>query len=449
MKSKWILLTATLLFLTGIEQLSAQRPKIEFQQYDLKNGLHVILHQDNSSPVVAINVMYHVGSKNEKPDRTGFAHFFEHLMFEGSDNIARGEYDKYIQNAGGMANASTSFDVTTYYEVLPSNQLDLGLWLESERMLHLKIDSIGVETQRKVVKEERKARYENQPYGSFLQELFSTAYKVYPYRWVPIGEDQYIDKATLGEFLNFYHEFYVPQNAVLVIAGDINIDSTKMEIEKYFAGIPKGTESIYRPDMVEPPQKKEITKTVYDNIQLPGIFMGYHMPQMGTKDYYALEMLQILLSGGKSSRLYKELVDKQQKAVQIAAVPLGLEDPGLFIIYSLANVGVSLDSLENSIDVEIDKVKKNLIDDHEFEKIRNQVENDFVSNNSTDEGIASNLADYYTILRDPNLINTLIDKYDAVTKEDIRRVANTYLKKENRVVLYYLPKSQQPDSSNQ
>ena len=448
MKSKLIILTAALIFFTGIEQLSAQRPKIEFQQFDLQNGLHVILHRDNSSPVIAINVMYHVGSKNEQPDRTGFAHFFEHLMFEGSKYIGRGEYDKYIQNAGGKSNAFTSFDITDYYDILPSNQLDLGLWLESERMLHLKVDSIGVETQRKVVKEERKMRYENQPYGSFLQELFSTAYKVYPYRWVPIGEVQYIDQAKLSEFMNFYHEFYVPQNAVLVIAGDINIDSTKAVIEKYFSGIPKGKEKIYRPQEVEPPQTKEITKTIYDNIQLPGLFMGYHMPSMGTKDYYALEMLQTLLSGGKSSRLYKELVDKQQKAVQIAAVPLGLEAPGLFIVYSLANAGVNLDSLKNSIDVEIDKVKKNLIDEHEFEKLRNQVEDNFVNGNSTFEGIAENLADYYTVLHDPNLINTLLDKYYDVTREDIRRVANTYLTKENRTVLYYLPKSQQPDSSN-
>src|ERR1043165_5340507 len=207
--------------------------KINFTEYDLPNGLHVILHEDHSTPIVAVSVMYHVGSKNEDPERTGFAHFFEHLLFEGSDNLKRGEYMKLVQAAGGQLNANTTQDRTFYYVVLPSNQLELALWMESERMLHAKIDQVGVETQRKVVKEEKKQRYDNTPYGQFVNVIYENAYTKYPYRWTPIGKEQYIDQATLDEFMNFYKTFYVPNNAALVIAGDINEANAKDLIRKY------------------------------------------------------------------------------------------------------------------------------------------------------------------------------------------------------------------------
>lgn len=235
--------------------LSAQTNKIKFTEYDLPNGLHVILHEDHSTPIVAVTVLYHVGSKNEDPNRTGFAHFFEHLMFEGSDNIKRGEYMKLVQNAGGQLNANTTFDRTFYFEILPSNQLELGLWMESERMLHSKIDSIGVETQRKVVKEELKQSNENTPYGTILIQSFGHAFKEHPYRWTPIGSAEYINKASLQEFIDFYKTFYVPNNATLSIAGDITPSQTKTLIEKYFKEIPKGTRPIPRPTIVEPKKR--------------------------------------------------------------------------------------------------------------------------------------------------------------------------------------------------
>ena len=437
MKSKLVII----LMLIGFVGLSAQAKKIIFQQYKLDNGLNVILHQDNTNPIVNVSVLYHVGSKNEDPARTGFAHFFEHLMFEGSPNIKRGEYSKIIESAGGNLNANTSFDRTFYYETLPSNQLELGLYMESERMLHLKIDSIGVETQRKVVKEERKQSLDNRPYGTLAEKIFSDAYKVHPYRWMPIGSAQYIDQATIHEFIAFYKKFYVPNNATLTIAGDIDIPKTKELIKKYFNEVPKGKEEIIRPKEVEPVKTAEVREIVYDKVQLPLVAEAYHMPAQGTPDYYALRMLTTLLSGGESSRFTKEIKDKQQKALQVGSIPFSLEDPGLFLAYGLCNVGGKAEDLEASVDAEIEKVKKELVSEAEFQKIRNQIESSIVTRYSTVAGIGESLANYSVYFGDPNLINTEIQRFMKVTREDLKRVANKYLTKENRVVLYYLPKS--------
>jgi predicted Zn-dependent peptidase len=421
----------------------AQKKKIEFTEFDLDNGMHVILHQDNSTPIVVVSVMYHVGSKNENPERTGFAHFFEHLLFEGSKNIKRGEFDKYITNAGGVNNANTSSDRTYYYEVLPSNQLKLGLWLESERLLHANIEEIGVETQREVVKEEKRQRYDNQPYGTILPEIMKRAYTEHPYQWTPIGSLDHLNAATLDEFVEFYETFYVPENATISIAGDIDIAETKELVEQYFADIPRGGKEIPRPDIVEPEQKTEVRDTIYDNIQLPAVIQAYHMPEQGSEDSYALELLGTVLSGGQSARMYKSLVDEQQKALQVAAIPFSSEDPGLYLLFGLPTIGGDLKELEAAMDAEIKKVQNELITEREFQKIRNQTENNFISGNSTMTGIAESLANYHVYYKDANLINNEIDRYMAVTREDIQRVAKKYLTENNRVVLYYLPKSQQ------
>lgn len=435
---KRLLLLALLFLCTA---LFAQTREIEFVEYDLDNGMHVILHQDDSTPIVAVTVTYHVGSKNEDSERTGFAHFFEHLMFEGTKNIPRGEVDQMIQERGGTNNATTNFDRTYYYEILPSNQLEFGLWFESERMLQLTVDEIGVETQRKVVKEERSQRYDNQPYGSVLEETFVHAYKEHPYNWMPIGSAQYIDQATLEEFMEFYEHYYVPNNAILSIAGDIDIDDTKDWIEKYFGGIPSGEHEIVRPDVIEPPLNGEVRDTVYDNIQLPLVLHAYRIPERTSEDYYALDMLSTLLATGESSRLYKELVDNQKVAINMGAFQFALEDPGLYIAYGISNAGVSGDSLEYAMQQELNLVKEELIGEKEFQKLRNQVESQFVAGNSTVAGIAGSLADYYLFNGNTNLINTELERYLAVTREDIKRVANKYLNKDNRVVLYYLPKA--------
>lgn len=437
--------TTLLGFLVGVLALpSWAQNKIEFKEFTLENGLHVIMHQDNTTPIVVTSVLYHVGSKNENPERTGFAHFFEHLMFEGSENIERGQYMNIIQGRGGTLNAYTSNDITYYYELLPSNELELALYMESERMLHSKVDITGVETQREVVKEERRQRYENQPYGTILPETLKRAYQVHPYQWAPIGSMDHLNAATIEEFQQFYKDFYVPNNATLTIAGDIDYATTESLVRKYFSEIPKGVKPIYRPNVVEPKKTAEIRDVIYDNIQIPAVIQAYNLPPRNHPDSYALSMLSTYLTGGNSSLMTKELVDKQQKALAVAAIPLELEDGGVFLMYGIANMGVEPKDLESEVDRLIKQVQDQGISDEEFAKLKNIMENNIVSGNSTVEGIAENLAEAKVIYGNTNYINQVMDAYAKVTKADIQRVAKEYMNLNGRVVLYYLPKSAQP-----
>jgi len=417
--------------------LSAQSNQIDFVEYDMKNGMHVILHEDHSTPIVAVTVMYHVGSKNEDPSRTGMAHFFEHLLFEGSENIGRGEYTNYVENAGGTLNANTTNDRTFYYEVLPSNQLEMGLWLESERMLHAKVEQVGIETQREVVKEEKRQRVDNQPYGTLLQETMVRAYQEHPYQWTVIGSLDHLNAAKEEEFQAFYKNFYVPNNAVLSIAGDINIEDTKKLIKKYFSGIPRGAD-IIPPSVVEPAKSAEIRDTILGKDQLPLVVQAYHIPAQGTEEFYAVDMLNTLLSGGESSRLNKAVVDEKQLAMFCGAFSFALEHPGLTLGFAMCNMGTDPAEVEAAMDEEFERAKTEPVSDREYQKLRNQIENQFVSSNSTMAGIAETLANYHMYLGEANLINTEIDRYLAVTKEDIMEAAKKYYTPENRVVLYFL-----------
>jgi len=423
---------------------TAAAQNIQFVEYDLPNGLKVMLHEDHTTPIVAVSVMYHVGSKNEKPKRSGFAHFFEHLLFEGSENIKRGEFDDYINNAGGMNNANTTYDRTYYYEVLPSNQLALGLWLESERMLHAKVDQVGVETQRQVVKEERRQRMDNQPYGKLLEETLKRLYKVHPYKSSVIGSMEDLDAAQEIDYKTFYKDFYRPDNAILSIAGDINIDQTKTLIDIYFKDIPRGKGEIQRKFPQEPAITQLRRDTVYDNVQLPAVIIANHIPAQGTPDFYAVKMLGMILSQGESSRMQKVLVDEQQKAVFAGSFPLGLEDPGANISFGIANLGVEVADLEKSMDAVITELQTNLILETEFQKLQNQVENDFISANNNMAGIAQSLAQYEMYYGDATLINTEIERYRKVTRDEIRAVANKYFNKNSRVVLHWLPQPAKP-----
>ena len=419
---------------------SATAQKVPFTEYKLKNGLHVVLSQDKSVPVVAVSVMYHVGSKDEQTNRTGFAHFFEHLLFEGSDNIKRGEFMKLVSANGGQNNANTTQDRTFYYEVFPSNQLATGIWLESERMMHPVINEIGVKTQNEVVKEEKRMRVDNQPYGNFISEVMRRLFTKHPYNWVPIGSMADLDAATLDEFKAFNKKYYTPNNAVLVIAGDIDIAKTKTLVEQYFADIPAG-EPIVRTAVVEDPITREVIDTAYDaNIQIPGILAAYRIPGMTSKESKALEMASSVLSQGNSSRMYKKMVDDKKNSLQVGSFSYALEDYGAYITYALPNNDTPLDTLLKDMDDEVEKLKTTLISENEFTKLQNQFENDFVGANSKMLGVAENLADGYTFYKNTDHINNELEEIRKITREDIQDVVKKYLGKNQRVVLYYLPK---------
>lgn len=435
--------TSLLLMFVSFVAFTANAQNIEFEEYDMANGLHVILHKDNTTPIVTVSVLYHVGSKNEPKGRTGFAHFFEHLMFEGSPNIGRGEYFKIIEAAGGGLNANTSNDRTLYFQTLPSNQLELGLYMESERMLHAKIDSTGIATQKEVVKEEKRLRVDNQPYGSLLTNMLKNAYKGTNYEWAAIGSFEDIEAANDQDFVDFYKTFYVPNNATLSIAGDINIEETKALIEKYFAEVKRGTKEIPRPKITAPKLDGTITETVFDNIQVPALIQGYRMPAQGTDDYYAIQMLTTLLSGGQSARFQKTIVDEKGIALAVQAIPLGLEDGGLFINFAIPNQGTTIEALEAEVDALVEQTKTELVPEREFQKVKNQIENNFISGYGSVESIAESLANYHVYFGDAGLINTEINRYLKVTREDLQKVARKYFVPENKVVLTYRPMSEQ------
>ena len=427
-----------LFVLTG---LLVQAQNVQFEEYDLPNGLHVILHQDNGAPLVTTSVLYHVGAKDEEPERTGFAHFFEHLLFEGTKNIERGEWLSIVSSNGGKNNAYTNDDFTYYYEVFPSNNLQLGLWLESERMLHPVINQIGVDTQNEVVKEEKRLRVDNSPYGKFLENVKKNLFVNHPYKHTTIGEMEHLDAASLDEFLAFNKKYYVPNNAVLVVAGDIDIPKTKKMIADYFSTIPRGAD-VPRVNIKEEPIKAPIKALAYDaNIQIPAVVTGYRMPSMKTRDSKVLDMISTYLSDGKSSKLYKKMVDEEKMALQVGALNFSQEDYGMYLIYGLPLGENSLESLVNAMDEEVIKIQTNLISEKDFQKLQNKFETDFVNSNASVEGIANSLAEYYTFFGDTNLINTEIDVYRSITREEIQAVAKKYLNKNQRLVLDYLPES--------
>ncbi len=432
---KLLMLLSTALMLGGI----ASAQKIAFEEYDLENGMHVILHKDHSAPVVVTSVMYHVGAKDDAPNRTGFAHFFEHLLFEGTANIKRGEWMKIVTSNGGTNNANTNDDRTYYYEVFPSNNLELALWMESERMMHPVINEIGVNTQKNVIKEEKRTNYDNRPYGNYLAVVKKNIFKNHPYRNTTIGSMEDIEAATLEEFQAFNKKFYVPNNAVLVVAGDFEKNQAKEWIQNYFGTIEKG-ETIIKQTFVEEPITQTLKATyVDDNIQTPMILTSYRIPSMKTRDARVLDAISTLLSDGKSSRLYKKIVDDKKLALQIGAFTYSNEDHGMYIIYGLPLGENTTETILKEIDQEIVRLQTDLISEKELQRLENVTDNRFVNNNSTVEGIAENLATYYLLYGDVNLINTEIDLYHSITREEIRAVAKKYLNPNQRLILDYVP----------
>ena len=415
--------------------------KIDFIEYDLDNGLHVILHQDNSAPVVSTSVMYLVGSKEEDKGKTGFAHFFEHVLFTGSKNIKEGEWDKIVNANGGFYNANTGHDRTYYFNNFPSNKLELTLWIESERMLHPIITEKAIKTQQEVVKEEKRLR-ENQPYGNLFQVVSENLFKVHPYNNFIIGSMDDLSSASVDYYLEFNKKFHVPNNAALVVAGDIDIEKTKVMIKKYFSDIPRGID-IPR----DYPMEEEITSAIkvesFDkNIQIPAYLLGYRTPGHNEREAYVMEMISIYLSGGQSSKLYKRIVDEKKLALQISSQNLSLEDYSVYFIFSLPMGETNMETILNEIDSEIELMQTDLISDKDFEKIQNIIENRFVSSNSTVAGIGNSLAHNYFFHDSTNHINTELDIYKSISKEEIREVAQRLLGKNQRLELKYLPENE-------
>jgi zinc protease len=432
---KLLLAIGSFLFLggTGIAQ------KVEFQEYKLDNGLHVILHQDKSAPVVVTSVMYNVGAKDENPERTGFAHFFEHLLFEGTKNIKRGEWFKIVTANGGVNNANTTDDRTYYYEVFPANSLELGLWMESERMMHPVINQIGVDTQNEVVKEEKRVRYDNQPYGSFIEVVKKNMFKKHPYRWTTIGSMAHLDAAKLEEFQAFNKKFYIPNNAVLVVAGDFEYATAIKWVQQYFGPVKKGAD-IKRETYTEDPITAQFKASHEDpNIQIPGIVAAYRTPSMKTRDSRVLDMISTYLSDGKSSKLYKKIVDDKKMALQVGAFGFSQADYGLYMLFGLPLGTNTAESILKEIDDEIVKIQTDLIAEKDFQKLQNKFESRFIDQNDNVEGVASNLASYYMLYGDTNLINTEADIYRSITREEIRDIAKKYLNTNQRLILDYIP----------
>ncbi|HEA29826.1 MAG TPA: insulinase family protein [Leeuwenhoekiella sp.] len=422
---------------------AAMAQEVEFQEYDLDNGLHVILHQDKTAPVVTTSVMYHVGGKDREEGRTGFAHFFEHLLFEGTENIGNGKWFEIVSSNGGSNNANTTNDRTYYYENFPSNNLKLGLWMESERMMHPIIGQEGVDTQNEVVKEERRMRYENSPYGQVINAVSENVFKKHPYKDPNVGYMKDLDAATLEEFKDYFKKYYVPNNSVLVVAGDIELSETKKLIEDYFGPIPRG-EKITRDFPKEEPITQEIDAEFHDkNIQIPALINAYRTPGFADHDAYVLNMISSYLSDGKSSKLYKKLVEDQKQALEIGAFNIAQEDYGTYLVFGLPLGETPLDTLSQEIEEEVTKVRDQLISERDYEKLQNKFESNYVNSNSSVSGIANSLASYYLLYGDTELINNEIDIYRSISREEIKEVANKYLKPNQRVIIDYLPEAAQ------
>jgi len=436
MRTKHIVWMLSLLLLVS----SAMAQSVKFTEHKLKNGLRVILSEDHSAPTYSISVVYNAGSRDERAGRTGFAHLFEHMMFQGSENVGKGEHFVLIENNGGGMNGSTNSDRTEYHETLPANQIDLGLYLEADRMRSLVINQANLDNQRETVKEERRQRYDNQPYGQTFDTLFETAYDSFPYKHSTIGSMDDLNAASVKDVSEFFKTYYAPNNAVITLVGDFKSSEVLAKIEKYFGNI-SAQAPPPSPDMTEPKQEAERRKTVEDPLaQIPRIDMAWKIPQGNTPDWYALYVLGEILSTGQSSRFYQTLVREKQVAVQEGAGPFERRGPSLFIVDLLVVPGKDLKEVEKLVYDELDRVKNQLVTDSELQKIKMEVKRGKVEQLEGTLYRAQALGENAIFYNDPNVINTGNDRLLSVTKEQIQKVARTYLTDANRTVLITVPK---------
>ncbi len=408
---------------------------IKFERFVLGNGLTVLVHPDPSTPMAVVNVLYDVGARDEVVSKTGFAHLFEHLMFGGSVNIP--DYDEPLQVAGGENNAYTTNDLTNYYCQLPADNLETAFWLESDRMLSLAFSKKSLDVQRKVVCEEFKEHYINKPYGDVWHTMRELAFKEHPYKWMTIGKElSHIENATLEDVKAFFFKHYTPINAILVVAGNVTVDRVKVLAEKWFGDIPSG-EKYNRNLPVEPKQNEARRMTVHRNVPMDAIYKTWHMCARRDDDYYATDLLTDILGGGASSRLYQSLVKEQQLFANINCYHFGSLDKGLLTIEGQLIKGVTIEKAEAAIELELDKMRKDLLDDRELQKVKNKTESVMAFEDMSVMNRAGSLA-FYELLGDGELMNTEFQKYQQVKAEDLHRITNEVLVEENSNTLWYL-----------
>lgn len=411
---------------------------IAIEEITLANGLRAVFYKTDKIPCVCINMTYHVGAKDDG-EKSGIAHLFEHLMFEGSPNVPHGEFDAILQNLGGESNAFTSWDVTSYYITIPSNSLEVALWLDSDRLAGFAIDAEMLAIQQDVVSEERKYVFDNTPYGSVEEESGLRLFKNSGYRNSILGNMSILKKLKLKDIQEHFEKYYAPNNAVIALAGSFDMEEAKGLVEKYYGGISIG-KPFTRKEFTEYDIKEEIKDTIYDNIQLPAKFIYYRVPEHGTKDYYALQILSSILSKGESSLLNKKLVYDLTLANEVDTSVTGMEQTSIFGISAISLKGRNLDIIGAAIDETLYEIQNGNIRDEEIEKVKNKIETRNALKMSSIVNLAENLSFDKLIFDDANRINTEIFNYLAITKQDIIEAANKYLNKNQRVVLDYLPK---------
>lgn len=407
---------------------------IYFEKFTLANGLRVIVHQDTSTPMAVVDVMYDVGSRDESPEKTGFAHLFEHLMFGGSVNIP--EYDEPLQMAGGENNAYTTDDLTNYYIQLPAENLETAFWLESDRMLSLAFSEKSLEVQRKVVVEEFKEHYIAKPYGDVWHKMRELAYKKHPYRWMTIGKElSHIENAKLEDVKEFFFKYYRPVNAIMVVAGNVTTEKVKALAEKWFGDIPSGEK--YKRNVPQEPEQKEARKLeVKAKVPLDALYKTWHIYPRLDRRYYVTDLLSDILSGGGSSRLYQSLVKEKQLFSNIECYHFGTADAGLLCIDGKLVKGVKMEDAENAIEAELEKIKNELVDEAELQKVKNKTESMIAFEDMSIMNRANSLA-YYEWLGDASWMNFELDKYGSVTSEDILQESRNIFRRENSNTLYY------------
>jgi zinc protease len=418
-------------------------PKLNFTTHTLGNGLQVILLEDHAAPVINLQVWYHVGAKDERAGHTGFAHLFEHLMFKGSAHVGPDEHSRIIEAAGGFDNASTYDDYTNFFETFPSNYLERVLWLEADRMGSLNVDETNFKSEREVVKEERRVRVDNQPYGLLEEDLRAAAFTVHGYHHTAIGSIADLDKSTIEDVRAFFNTFYKPNNATLIIVGDFNSEDALGWAKKYFEGIPASAKPIPRIDTPEPAQTEErVVNKSYSNTPLPAVVIGYKIPARYAADAYPLDLAANILAGGESSRLYQTLVYKEQIAVQAAGFGNFTEDPNLFWAYAIMNQGHTAEEGQKAVVAVLDELKTKPVETREFDKAENQEISGFILGRNTDEEKAVALGAAAVIGKNPDLVNTELGHYLKLTRADIQHAAEEYFVSQHATVLLVKPAAQ-------